>query len=267
MMTSGKVLYTLVKFHFQRQPVSFPNPQLHLQRATTYPPCAWLRYFCTVGTATVMHADLRVHPERELSALAWLDAEERARWQNCLHLGARRRFALCRAALRLILCQQLACPNAQLAFGRSRYGKPFATVSAAPAAVSFNVSHSGEHGLIAFAPAGRLGIDVEEYVARRYPDHLSTSSSLFTAQERGALARAQGSDKVHLFARLWTLKEALAKAHGTGLRRGSAQLAIPAALLHGTTSRGQFASESAVQWRADYIGGAAFAAAVVQEIF
>lgn len=215
-----------------------------------------------------MHVDLRVHPEREMSALAWLDAEERARWQNYLHLGARRRFALCRAALRLILCQRLACPNAQLAFGRSRYGKPFATVSAAPAAVSFNVSHSGEHGLIAFAPAGRLGVDVEEYVARRYPDHLSTFSSLFTAQERDALARAQGSDRVRLFAKLWTLKEALAKARGTGLRRGgSAQLAVSAALLHDTTRRVQFVSEPAGQWRADYIGNESFAAAVVQEIF
>lgn len=215
-----------------------------------------------------MHVDLRAHPERELSALTWLDAEERARWQNYLHLGARRRFALCRAALRIILCQRLACSNAQLAFGKSRYGKPFATVSSTPATLSFNVSHSGKHGLIACAPAGRLGVDVEEYDAHRYPDHLSTSSSsLFTAQEQDALARTQGSDKVHLFTRLWTLKEALAKAHGTGLRRGSAQLAVSPALLRDTTCRVQFVAEPAVQWRADCIGNAAFAAAVVQEIF
>lgn len=214
-----------------------------------------------------MHVDLQAHPERELAALAWLDAEERARWQNYLHLGARRRFALCRAALRIILCQRLLCLNAQLAFGKSRYGKPFATVNATPATLSFNVSHSGTHGLIACAPAGRLGIDVEEYVARRYPDHLSTSSSVFSIHEREALARAQGSDRVRLFARLWTIKEALAKARGTGLQRGGAQLVVPAALLHSTTSRWQFAAEPAVRWQVDCVGSEAFAAAAVQEIF
>ncbi len=226
----------------------------------------WLHHFCTVGAATVVQVDLRSHPEWECSALAWLDVEERARWRDYLHLGARRGFALCRAALRAVLCERLACHNEQLAFGRSRHGKPFATVSARPATVSFNVSHSGKHGLIALAPAGRLGVDVEAYVARRYLDQLSVSSSWFAAHERDALARASGDDKVHLFARLWTIKEALAKARGTGLRIGGAALEVPPALLHGTTCTFQFAHEPEAQWRGDYIGNDEFAAVVVQEI-
>ncbi len=229
--------------------------------------CAeWLQHFCTVGTATAIHVDLRPHTERELSALAWLDAEERGRWRGYLHLGARRAFSLCRAALRIILCERLACQNEQLAFITVQHGKPFATVDGTPAVISFNISHSGNHGLIALAPAGRLGVDVEEYVARRYLDKLATSATVFAAHEREALARVSGDDKVRLFARLWTIKEALAKAIGTGFSIAIAALEVPPALFQGTTSTFQFAHEPAAQWQVEYVGNDEFAAAVVQEI-
>ena len=74
-----------------------------------------------------------------------------------MHLGARRRFVLCRGALRAILCGDLGCENERLTFGERRYGKPFALVDAMPAQISFNVSHSGRHGLIAVAQDGQLG--------------------------------------------------------------------------------------------------------------
>ena len=117
----------------------------------------WWRPFRTVGHAAVLHVDLTAHADREAEAWAWLDEEEQGRWQRYQHDGSRRRFALCRAALRAVLCSQLDCRNEQLAFGASDRGKPYAVVQGQPAPVSFNVSHSGAHGLIAVAATGRLG--------------------------------------------------------------------------------------------------------------
>ena len=227
----------------------------------------WWQNFRVVGSAKLIYVDVRPHDERELAALAWLDAEERGRWQDYLHLGARRAFALCRSALRSALCQQLACQNEQLAFNTSRHGKPFAMINGTPADVSFNVSHSGKHGMIALAPAGRIGVDIEEYNTRHYLAQLTTSTTLFTAHERAALAQQHGNDKLHLFTKLWTIKEALAKAHGTGLRLNLAEFAIPPALLQGTRSTLVFAHEPARQWQVEYVGNDEFAAAVAHEIF
>ena len=89
----------------------------------------------------------------------WLDEGEQARWRRYRHDGPRRRFALCRAALRAILRVRLGCRNEELAFGPASHGKPFSVVRGKPANINFNVSHSGEHGLIAVAAEGRLDVD------------------------------------------------------------------------------------------------------------
>ncbi len=245
-----------------------PPPHLPFPvRQPTRPCPVQLRYLCTVGTATVLHIDLRPQGQSELAALAWLDAEERERWRTYLHLGARRRFALCRAALRYVLCAQLACQNERLAFRTAQHGKPHARIDAVPAPFSFNLSHSGRHGLLAVAPAGQLGVDVEAHdEVSRYLARLSVSQTVFTAPERAALARSGSDDRVRLFAKLWTIKEALGKARGTGLRGGLAALAIPATLLQGTRTVWQFPHHSGMRWRVECVGNAEFAATVVQEI-
>lgn len=242
-----------------------PSAQLPSWRQTK-PHFEWWNHFREVGTTTVMHVDLSPHAEREMSALAWLDTGERSSRQCYLHLGAQRRFTMCRAALRIILCGQLACRNEQLSFGISRHGKPFALVDGIPAAISFNVSHSGNHGLIALASAGQLGVDIEEYVPRRYLDQLAESDSVFTSNERAELAQIHGDDRVRLFTRLWTIKEALLKALGTGLSIDISKLEVPPVLLRGTTSTFRFPHKPTVEWYVEYIGNDMFAAAVAQEI-
>lgn len=226
----------------------------------------WWSHYRDIGTATVTLVDLSPQVDHEMSAVSWLDEDEHLRWQRYLHLGARRRFAMCRAALRSILCRQLACQNEQLAFGVSQHGKPFALVDNVAATINFNVSHSGNQGLIAFAPAGQLGVDVEEYKSRRSLDQLAKSDSLFNLNERTELAQVSGDDKVQLFNRLWTIKEALLKALGTGLRKDIAKIAVPLGLLRGTTGIYRFPHKPMVAWRVEYIGNSKFAASVVQEI-
>ena len=80
------------------------------------------------------------------------------------------------------------CRNDELAFELSPYGKPSALVAGVRAPVSFNVSHSGHHRLIALAERGRIGVDIEERVPRHDPD--GPIRTVFSRAEREELAAA-----------------------------------------------------------------------------
>ena len=172
---------------------------------------------------------------------------------------------LCRAALRSLLCEHLGCGNEQLSFGAAKHGKPFALVGARPVPTAFNISHSGQNGLIALAPAGRIGVDAEEYEQHRKLDELI--EAVFGPNERAELADTRGDARIRLFFRLWTLKEAAAKALGTGLSFDVSCFEIPTAIRSGARG-GVFRIPQVphVQWRLTDIGNDRFAAALSQEI-
>ena len=225
----------------------------------------WWQPFNRIDDVVVLHVDLTPNPAREAKALSWLDKAERVRWRRYRHARPRREFALCRAALRTVLCGQLGCRNDQLAFGTSRYGKPFAVLDETPAPISFSVSHSGRHGLIALAPSGRLGVDVEERVARHDPD--GEIRTIFAPGERAELASATGDRKLQLFFALWTMKEALIKALGTGFTLDMSRFEIPPHMYLGaSTSVFRFPHLPTIRWRLDNLGNDRFAAAVAHEL-
>ncbi|MCY3919752.1 MAG: 4'-phosphopantetheinyl transferase superfamily protein [Chloroflexi bacterium] len=228
-------------------------------------PAPWWRPFQSVGTATVFHVDLRPHAVREDAALVWLDEGEVARWSRYQFDAPRRQFSLCRAALRALLCERLGCRNDDLAFQHSKHGKPSAVLRDQPAPIGFNVSHSGDHGLIAYAPAGRIGVDVQERVDHRRLELLM--KGMLSDEERAELARTGGAARLRLFFDLWTIKEALIKADGTGLALDASRFTIPPAISHGMTG-GTLALPQApgVEWRVASLGGERFAAAVAHEV-
>jgi 4'-phosphopantetheinyl transferase len=225
---------------------------------------AWWRPFKTVETAKVVYVDLSEDATHEAAISGWLSGCEQERCQRFLFDGPRRRFALCRAALRAILCSWLGCENEQLTFETSEHGKPIALVDGVAAPVSFNVSHSGEHGLIAIAPEGRLGVDVEERVAHRNMDLLI--DGVFGPSEQAELALTRGYDKTHLFFRLWTIKEALIKALGTGFALDPSTFEVPSEMFIGEM---KFAMKlppaPEVTWQVEDLGNERFAAAIAQE--
>lgn len=224
----------------------------------------WWRPFCTAGDAAVLHVDLSPHPEREQTAFSWLNPEEQARWRNFRLEPPRREFALCRAALRAILCRQLACANGELAFDEGRHGKPAARVGGSPASISFNVSHSGRHGLIALAERGRLGVDVEPRGTRRDLDVLITEA--LTPAEKSRIADVGPNRRRQLFFRLWTMKEALIKALGKGFSLHISELEIPPAMCNGQRlCEFRFPHLPGVRWRLENLGNRGFAAAIAHE--
>ena len=211
-----------------------------------------------------MHVDLAPHEANERRAWTWLDADERRRAHRFQHVGARRRYVLCRASLRSLVCRELGCGNERLVFGASEHGKPFAIVGGSRAPIDFNVSHSGQHGLIALAASGRVGVDVEERVPQRNLDTLA--DAVFSPDERADVAAASGSHKLHLFLDLWTMKEALSKALGTGLSMDVSGFEVPRAMRNGSRS-GVFTFPHLpdVAWKIENIGTERFAAAVAYE--
>ena len=195
---------------------------------------AWWRPWCETGGSLILHVDLRPDRGREQQALALLDDQEKARWNGFRVQDGRRRFALCRAALRINLCDRLGCANADLSFGSLEYGKPYAKVNGVPAGASFNVSHSGAHGLVGFAERDEFGVDLEMRVPGR--DFDGIGRFVYGPREMLALTAATGTGKVNLFYRFWSLKEALIKALGTGFSPDPSRFELPGSMIAGERS-------------------------------
>ena len=226
----------------------------------------WWRPLGEAGGAAIVHVDLSPDEGREAEALKSLDQQELDRWSRYRHPRPRRQFALCRTALRRVLCERLGCANQDLRFVSLEHGKPGAYVGADPVRQSFNVSHGGNHGLLAFAPHGRLGVDVEERNLRHDPDgHIR---KVFAPREQEALAAAGGERKARMFFKLWTLKEAVIKALGTGFSLDTSTFEIPPSMYRRGQRRVVFQLPQApgVRWRLEDLGTRDYAAAVALEL-
>ena len=134
-----------------------------------------------------------------------------------------------------------------------------------PVDINFNVSHSGNHGLIALAPEGRLGVDVEECTPHRNLDTLI--ETVFTPDEQAELALIEGEERPRAFFRLWTVKEALVKAEGTGLSLDPSLFEVPPAMRRGASSAVfAFPRTPSVRWRVERFDGDDFVAAIAHEL-
>ena len=222
---------------------------------------SWWRPWRETEGVTILHVDLTPNPAREARAFALLDAEETRRARRFVVEPPRRRFALCRAALRINLCERLDCSNQRLSFGYLEHGKPVAEVNGQRQPIGFNLSHSGGHGLIAFAAHEQLGIDVEERKPGRNFDGIG--ESVYGPAEQRLLAKAEGPRKAAFFYRLWTLKEALIKALGTGFTLNPSTFEVPEPMLHGErSSQFRFPNQPQDSWQLMDLGEPRFAAAL-----
>ena len=213
------------------------------------------------GGVSIVHVDLTPNAVQEAEAAAWLSADEQARRGRFLQAAAARRYTLCRAALRAVLCGRLGCENHELAIVSGEFGKPFALVRGAAAEIGFNVSHSGSHGLIALARGGRLGVDVEELAAPRNLELLI--DSVLTPEEKAGISALSPTERTRGFLRLWSIKEALLKADGAGLSLDVSAMEVPAGMRRGA-SHGvfRFPDSPETAWRVADLGNQDFAAAL-----
>jgi 4'-phosphopantetheinyl transferase len=122
-------------------------------------------------------------------------------------------FIARRGILRRLLGGYLNCEPASLRFGSTQYGKPVLLHPDA-ASFAFSVSHTDGVALFAFASNCRIGVDVEHWIDGM--EVAGIGRDIFSSGEEETLASA-GPDSVATFFSLWTRKEALLKAIGTGL--------------------------------------------------
>jgi 4'-phosphopantetheinyl transferase len=144
-----------------------------------------------------------------------LSADERARAARFHFPRDRQYFTATRALLRTILGSYLDSNPAEILFRYSEKEKPSLSPSQSGSDVEFNVSHSGERALLAFARGRALGVDVEKL--REDFDHAAIARRFFSEQEQQQLAALPSAERHHGFFRCWTRKEAYIKAQGTGL--------------------------------------------------
>lgn len=118
----------------------------------------------------------------------------------------------CRAALRKILAKDLGIPARSIPLIYSEFGKPM--LAAPYDFLHFNLSHCRELAILASSRDGPLGIDLEPMA--RTTDLLGCESSFCHPAEISNLADEKVARSRELL-RIWTAKEALLKALGTGL--------------------------------------------------
>lgn len=166
---------------------------------------------------------LRVEaPDAELNRFReFLSDDEKARAQRFRFEHLQRKFTICRGVLRLLLGRYLNVPPQAIAFQYTSTGKPKLAVDFG---IHFNVSHSGEVALFAFARDCELGVDVEQ--VRPLPEMLSIAERFFSAEEVTELVGTPDDERQRAFFRCWTRKEAYIKATGEGLSAPLDQFAV-----------------------------------------
>lgn len=159
------------------------------------------------------YADTRYLCRDEIdSALRLLSPEERARHDRLSLTEERRDYAAAHALLRLALAAQTNISPKELRLGSDLYGKPF--LPSQPQ-LSFSLARTRGLAACAIAAGYAVGIDIET-VDESLPA-VELARDFFSANEASAIAEYAAGDRPSRFCELWTLKEALLKAIGTGL--------------------------------------------------
>lgn len=166
------------------------------------------------ATIRVWSVDLALSEAHLARCAARLSPEEAARADRFLRRDDRDRYRASHAALRLILGGALGVAADAIAFAAGPAGKPELAGPLA-GALCFNLSHSGPRALVGVSPRAAIGVDVE--ALRPIPDALRIARAHFAPAEAAALSALPRDMVEAAFTGLWTRKEAVAKALGTGL--------------------------------------------------
>jgi len=94
---------------------------------------------------------------------------------------------------------------------RRRFG---VVIGSGGAGLEFSLAHAGDRALVAVAWGVPVGVDLEALRTDR--EFEAMARTVFSEAEQVALAGAPAGEKVALFHRVWTRKEAWLKARGTG---------------------------------------------------
>jgi 4'-phosphopantetheinyl transferase len=144
-----------------------------------------------------------------------LSSDERERAARFHFEKDRRKFTVARASMRTILAAYLRAAAQELSFAYSENGKPALAETAS--GIRFNLSHSGEMGLLGVVLRRDIGVDIELVRPDVETDNLARR--FFSPLERESILALPEGERISAFFRCWTCKEAFLKAQGVGLSR------------------------------------------------
>lgn len=164
----------------------------------------------TAGTVSI-HI-IVPHSVSQAVAAACLTDDEKSRAARFHFKCDANHWIACRAALRQILGNEIGMKPVNVPLIYSEFGKP----SLAPPfdSIHFNLSHCPDLAIVALSSDGPVGVDLES--AARAPELLGCESSFCHPDEIHFLP-ANAIARAHQLLKIWTAKEALLKALGTGL--------------------------------------------------
>lgn len=147
-----------------------------------------------------------------------LDGAERERAGRIRHASTRRCFVRTRSALRSLLGRYLGRDPSRIEFTLGDKGKPRLAGTETDQGLVFNVSHSGDRGLIALALDTALGVDVERVRAMAHREGMA--ERCFAPGELAWWRDLPEEHRQAAFFGFWCCKEAFVKATGEGITLG-----------------------------------------------
>jgi 4'-phosphopantetheinyl transferase len=141
-----------------------------------------------------------------------LSAAEKSRADRFLRPEDRALFIMARGTLRFLIGIATGVAAEAITFAEGPFGKPYLSGIRGP---HFNVSHSGSFALIGLSESRSIGVDIE--LIRRTGDELNVAKRFFSATEYRLLLSLEVDARLLVFYEIWTCKEAILKAYGTGI--------------------------------------------------
>ncbi len=172
---------------------------------------------CRFQTETEVHVWKSLKPvkkDRLLRLETYLSGEEIRRANRFVFEKDRNSFIRTRGLLREIIGEYLSLKPGSVNLSEEAFEKP-RLMDFEHRWLRFNVSHSGDYSLLAFAKNREIGVDLERKKIGIDFDNLADSQ--FSEDESTGIQKAVPAQKEALFYRCWTRKEALVKATGKGL--------------------------------------------------
>ncbi|MBI9100685.1 MAG: 4'-phosphopantetheinyl transferase superfamily protein [Spirochaetaceae bacterium] len=148
--------------------------------------------------------------------------KEMMRADNFIFEKSRDQYIICRALLKSILGEKLHIKPHKIELKYNKYGKPELPSALNRDNLQFNVSHSGDYGIIAVTEDRQVGIDIEKWKDMNDQDLIIKSQ--FSDDEYKIYSAS--TDKTKCFFDIWVQKEALIKASGLGFSFGLSQWSV-----------------------------------------
>lgn len=167
--------------------------------------------FLSGETVHIWHASL----DENITFPMSLSLEEQILADAFQNVKDQNRYKRTHALLRIILACYVGESHKYLRFDKNRYGKPFLYSDSGSPEIKFNMTHTEQEFFLAVARNQEVGIDCE-YINESF-DWPSVAEFCFNESEKKHLNSLPAGEQTTSFYSLWTQKEAMLKAYGTGL--------------------------------------------------